>query len=202
MAFRAQIQGETIQQYQLRQTLFFYEREFVLEPVAVPVDGGVYFYDFYYQDVVAAEIYDSFVAQLADTKALVENPPSTFGQDCFELNTANAQQSIPANALYAASFCGDYFREVSQSIANVEELGNQLASEMSQYLTSWASENGFQYSEAGLIRNPGEVAQSTIDQQENIFEERDQVLDSVTQPKVPWWLYAAGAGALVLVFRQ
>ena len=202
MAFRAQIQGETNQQYQLRQTLFFYEKEFVLEPITVPIEGEAYSYDFYYEDIVSPEIYESFVTQLADTKALVENPPSTFGRNCFELNTAEAQQSVSANALYVATFCDGYLREVSQSIEILAELGDQMAAQMSQYLTNFAAENGFEYNQSGLIRNPGEVAQSTIDQQENIFEERDQVLDSLTQPKVPWWLYAAGAGALVLVFRQ
>jgi hypothetical protein len=202
MAFRAQIQGETNQQYQLRQTLFFYEKEFVLDPVLVPVDDGAYSYEFSYQEAVDSNVYDAFLTQLADTKALVDNPPSTFGQDCFELNTAEAQQSVSANALYAATFCDGYLTEVSQSIEILAELGDQMAAQMSQYLTNFAAQNGFEYNQSGLIRNPGEVAQSTIDQQENIFEERDQVLDSLTQPKVPWWLYAAGAGALVLAFRR
>ena len=203
MSFRAQEPGETNQQYQLRRTLAIFAANY-FESRPIQTEDGLVIYVLGVGEGTSEEAFLNFAEKLEELDELVENPPAgffTIDGNCFTANTASAQSELFANFQYRAWNCEEYFVALNIAAQELTDAVNEVRAEQRAYL-SQLDLFGVDDQELDQEVTPAEVLDAVIDQQENVFEQRDEVTDSITDPKIPWWLYAAGAAALVLVVKQ
>ena len=179
-------------------------RQRYLEPQEIQSSSGLVYYVLEPGEGTSEDAFLRFVFALEEFETAINNPPSGFftltGADCFSVNTASAQGSVVSQGQYALWNCEEYFARVNQLAAELLDASNDIKAEQRAYLET-------QDVAAEVFDDGGEetedILDAGIDQQQNIFEQRDEVIDALTEkPSVPWWLYLAGAGLLVLAVKK
>jgi len=206
MAFRAQEPGETNQQYDLRSIVSrFTERWF--QPQELKNENGFVYFVIPVGEGTTQDSFDRFTEALYNFEQLIENPPGgigffTWDTDCFEANAAAGLNTFGGWAQYQLRDCESYFRQIEQAAAELLDASNDLSAEQ----TAWLDSSSVGFSEdlpggdGGVSET--EILESIIDQQTNIFDERDDILEPLKSPAIPAWLYLVGAGLLVLAVNK